>query len=84
MKLEQLSLKQEKLLETIKNKWVGLVFKDNSVINRAEFFKGIDWIYKLLKLNTPIKLILDSPLACQIAANVLSRVWSQVGSQVRS
>src|SRR3989304_2731053 len=44
-------------------------------------------MYDFCGLKKPIVLLVDSPYACQIAANMFNnknQVWDQVGDQVRS
>jgi hypothetical protein len=77
----KLTKKEIELMEEVKNEWL-------TRFNSLEFDekmakKNINFIYKLAKFNKkPIIIILDSPLACQYGANLMSQVESQVMSQV--
>ena len=95
--LTKLTNQQENLMVETRQKWLDKFFKENTAIDKQKFFVGIDWLYSLIKLKTPIKLILDSPLSCQLAVNLLQtrnqvvnkisgkirdQVWNQVRDQV--
>ena len=91
--LTKLTQKQEKLFKMIRDKWLNMLFKPETIdINRKESDKGIKWLYKISGLKEPRILYLSSPLGAQICANILnqvgsqvrSQVWGQVWSQVRS
>ncbi|WP_040997139.1 forkhead box protein, partial [Chryseobacterium oranimense] len=84
-KIEKLTPDQQLNLQEIKNKWLDKVFKYK--LNKSGTFenalKQMKDLYSFCKLEAPIVLYLDSPMACQIAANILSaNKESQVGSQV--
>jgi len=89
MKIEKLTKEQESQLELYKNKWLNKIFnyelnKSSSFVNVKNQMKDM---YKFCNLDEPIVLYLDSPLACQIAANILcneNQVWNQVRNQVRN
>ena len=75
-------------METIKQEWLNKLFKPKH-INRKKMNQDIKWLYSFSKLKDPLVIILDSPLAIQIAANyfnnnqVKGQVGGQVGDQVR-
>ena len=91
--LEKLTPEQEAQLAVIKNKWLNKVF--NYELYHSNTFESIKdkmiELYEFCGLEKPIVILVDSPLGCQIAANIFknpsqveSQVWSQVESQVRS
>lgn len=90
--LDKLTPKQVKLIKEVRDEWINR-------FNSLEFDEDksrdfVDFLYGLSGNKRPIKVILDSPLALQIACNMdknsqvesqlRSQVRSQVGSQVRS
>lgn len=86
--LEKLTKSQEKDMIVVRDRWINQL---NSCpkINKKEAKKWITWLYKLSGLKAPKIEFLDSPLACQYAANkfrnnVGSSVENSVGSSVRN
>jgi hypothetical protein len=85
-KIEKLSIEQEKQINGIKNKWLEKVFK-YELYQNASFentMKQMKDLYSFCNLNEPLVLFLDSPMACQIAANIICKEENQVESQVFS
>ena len=86
--LEKLNKKQIEKIEIYKKKWNDKFFSLEFDDEKARKF--IKWIYKLAKEKEPIIIILDSPLSCQIAINVLKntnlkdKLHSQLRSQLHS
>ena len=83
--LEKLTDDQVGLMDEVKNEYISLLEKK---INEKDAIEGVKFVYKLAKLEEPKILILDSPLACQIACNLMKKdsrqqVWQQVIQQVR-
>jgi len=94
IKLEKLAPEQEALMLQIREEWLDLVFK-NSLLDKQKAIDGVKFLYSLAKLPEPLIIIVDSPLGCQYAANILgdqvgaqvgdqvgAQVWDQVGAQV--
>ena len=92
--INKLTQEQEELMGKVRQQWLDYIFSCNKTIDREKANISIDWLYKLSKLEKPIKIYVDSPMACQYAvlyakeyAKILqmpSQVRSQVGSQVWS
>jgi len=63
----ELTKKQEELVSVYQKKWYdkfhGLSFDEKKVKDY------VNWLYKLVDAEPPKIIILDSPLACQLAAN---------------
>jgi hypothetical protein len=92
-KIEKLTPQQEAQLSIHKNKWLDKIFNQKSKkINKQKMIEANNWLYEFSGLKPPITIVVDSPFACQVAANILSRnqvrnqvgdqVWDQVGDQV--
>lgn len=82
--LEKLTKQHETILSKVKDKWLSYFFSLKFDNEKAKNL--INWIYThLLKLPKPIIIILDSPIGCQLGANLLKddQVWAQVRAQVR-
>src|SRR3990167_6913443 len=88
-KLEKLTKEQEQKIAVHRNKWLDKVFK-YQLFEKNTFESVKDSMiemYDFCGLKKPIVLLVDSPYACQIAANMFNnknQVWDQVGDQVRS
>ena len=81
----KLTSEQETLIPVIRDKWLDMVFKERKFdIHSAT--KGVKFIYQISGLKEPLVIALQSPLACQFAANLTKRaqVWAQVRDQVRA
>ena len=88
--INKLTQEQEELMGKVRQQWLDYIFSCNKTIDREKANISIDWLYKLSKLEKPIKIYVDSPMACQYAvlyakeyAKIL-QMPSQVESQVRS
>src|SRR3990172_4168971 len=91
-KLEKLTKEQEQKIAVHRNKWLDKVFK-YQLFEKNTFESVKDSMiemYDFCGLKKPIVLLVDSPYACQIAANmfnnknqVWNQVWDQVGDEVR-
>lgn len=68
--IEELTPEQTELIEVVKNKWLDAVFKEPKV-NKEAIDSFIKQIYRIAELQEPEVLIFPSPLAAQIAANLL-------------
>ena len=68
-KLESLTPEQEALIPVIRDRWRNQL---TSEPNYEEIAKGITWIYGFANLKSPDILIVESPLAMQIAANLIN------------
>jgi hypothetical protein len=82
-----LTPKQEAKIKVYQQKWNDMFFKNEF----DEKLSGdmIDWLYYLIKKDRPIKVFLDSPMAVQLAINILkfnknSQLRSQLHSQLHS
>src|SRR3990172_9274244 len=86
-KLEKLTKEQEQKIAVHRNKWLDKVFK-YQLFEKNTFESVKDSMiemYDFCGLKKPIVLLVDSPYACQIAANMFNnknQVWDQVGDQV--
>ena len=88
--LEKLTKAQEKLMHQVREEWLSYFFSGQE-IDKDKAQKGIEWLYEFSGLKKPQVIFVDSPLAVQIAVNMLqgkkrnqveNQVWGQVGSQV--
>ena len=77
-KLDGLSVEQEKLMVSVRQEWLDLVFKGKG-FDEASAREGVEWLYSFCKLPKPKIVFVDSLLAAQFAANI---VRAQVGAQV--
>jgi len=70
-KIEKLTPEQEALIPQIRDKWLNPIFgPDGSApLDKEGCREGIEWLYELSDLEKPIIFFLDSPYACQLAAN---------------
>ena len=87
--LSKLTKQQEQLMYQVRDEWIRRFFSLEFDEDKAR--KLIRWLYKLSNLKEPLILIMDSPIACQIATNLMSnkiqvgnQVRNQVGNQVRN
>ena len=90
--LEKLTKAQEKLMHQVREEWLSYFFSGQE-IDKDKAQKGIEWLYEFSGLKKPQVIFVDSPLAVQIAVNMLqgkkrnqveNQVWGQVGNQVGS
>src|SRR3972149_11923506 len=82
--ITKLSKKQEKLIPIYQKKWLDQFHSLSFDENKAKDF--VDWLYALIDKKPPIKIVLDSPLAVQLAVNILKKTNfnSQLNSQLDS
>ena len=80
-------------MEVVREEWLGLVFRDRPQPDPGAIREDVRWLYEMSGLNPPLVISLNSPMACQVAANMLRRiaddqvwpqVWDQVEDQVRA
>jgi hypothetical protein len=87
-KIKELTSEQESKLNIYKEKWLNKIF--NYELNKSITFESVKnkmiELYEFCNLKKPIVILVDSPMACQIAANILnnSQVMSQVENQVEN
>ena len=85
-----LTKSQTKMIDTVQQEWLDMMFSCKLRTNRKEATKYINWLYKFCGYTKPIIIFLSSPLATQIGANALVNVlskydWSKVKKeQIRS
>src|SRR5688572_22508969 len=86
-KLEKLTPEQEARLAPIRDAAISFALGGNDDLDVDGFHKGIDFVYSLAKIKSPIKIWVDSPLGIQFAANLIQKLpikqGAQVGDQVR-
>lgn len=84
---KELTEEEVTLMHEVKEEWINKMLKPKA-INSNDYHAACDYIYNLMGEGKPIKILLDSPLACQFAANALKiekldlRGGPQVGPQV--
>jgi hypothetical protein len=86
--LEKLSQEQEILMYATKNEYLKKFFSLPK-LNKKKATEYIKWLYQFSNLKEPNVLFVDSPMACQVACNILqvkdqvmNQVWDQVWDQV--
>ena len=86
--LKELNQEQEILMHATRDKYLKKFFSLPR-IDKPKATKFIKWIYSLSGLKEPMVLFVDSPIACQIACNLIGRdevenqVWIQIWNQAR-
>jgi hypothetical protein len=86
--LEKLNQEQEILMHATRDKYLKKFFSLPKLnIKKAE--EWIKWLYRFCNLKEPQVIFVDSPMACQLACNIMigkdiSQVWNQVRDQVGS
>jgi len=72
-KLEMLTFEQKNLISKVREEWLNPIFGPNrgGCFDKKKCEDGIEWLYKITGLEKPIIFFLDSPLGCQLAANIL-------------
>jgi len=70
------SEEEKELIHQFKKEWFNTIFNPNGPppLNKKGCEEGIEWIYRINGLEEPIIFFLDSPLACQIGANLIGRL----------
>ena len=85
--LEKLSQEQKAQLKVIRDKWLSKIFNYelHDSITTESVVENMKKLYKFCGLKEPMVLLVDSPIACQIASKnqVKDQVWNQVGNQVK-
>ena len=81
-----LTEEEQKLMEVVREEWINHF--NSLYFDEEKCIKLVNKLYEIGRLPHPKIIMLDSPLALQIACNlqnqVKSQVWTQVKSQVRS
>ena len=72
--LNELTPEQEKILEETKNKWIGYIFDDRLELDKPQARESVEWLYKLANLKEPDVTYFKSPMAAQLASNILESV----------
>jgi len=90
--IEKLTPDQIQLMTTVRDEWVAKFF--SLFFNPVKARQLVQFCYRLANLPEPKIIILDSPMAVQLAANMINQsqvwdqvraqVWAQVGDQVRA
>ncbi|MHB1275789.1 MAG: DUF6745 domain-containing protein [Candidatus Humimicrobiaceae bacterium] len=83
--ITELNKKQLALIPVVRQEWLDKIFKNRKEINRQEVIELIHWLcgFAGAKNKRPFVIFVDSPLACQYAANMVKhQVWDQVRGQV--
>ena len=91
--LKELNQEQEILMHATRDKYLKKFFSLPR-IDKPKATKFIKWIYSLSGLKEPMVLFVDSPIACQIACNLIGRdevasqlwiqIWNQAREQIRN
>lgn len=90
-KIEKLTSYQESQIIPHRDFWLNYIFSCKNSTDREKAKQGIEWLYKFCKKEKPMMFFVDSPYACQLAANYLklllnnkvrAQVRAQVGAQV--
>jgi len=88
--ITQLTPEQESLIYSHREEWKDLFWKTNNP-NKDNITKSIEWLYEFSGLKKPFVWFCDSPLMCQLMANilnangldnVLANVWNNVWNNV--
>ena len=79
--LEKLTKKQEKLMLEVRDEYLNKFFSLPRT-NKEKAKELIEYVYELSGFKKPNVVFVDSPMACQIAGNILNQVWNQVRDQV--
>jgi len=78
--ITRLTAKQKKLIPVYQKKWHDQFF--SLTFDEQKARKFVKWLYKLIDKKEPTVVILDSPLAVQLAINILKfnkeRIWEQL------
>jgi hypothetical protein len=79
--LTKLTKKQELLKQQIREEYLA-EFRRMVPVSDADIRQFVYLLYEYAKLPKPVVIILDSPMACQLVANVLSRPQDDVAAGV--
>ena len=90
--IEKLTPDQIQLMTTVRDEWVAKFFSLS--FNPVKARQLVQFCYRLANIPEPKIIMLDSPMAVQLAANMINQsqvwdqvraqVWAQVGDQVRA
>ena len=81
--IDALTLEQQALLPVVRDEWIAAALSGKGPrITVEQAREQARWIYGLSKMKLPQIVVVDSPMACQVATNLLS-VWTSVGDSVR-
>ena len=80
--LKELTKEQKDLKKVIKDKWIAQLTSQK--IEKEKIREGVEWMYQITKIKKPKVIILRSPLAIQLGANLLNKqeVWQEVRREV--
>ena len=80
--LKELTKEQKDLKNVIKEKWITQLTCQK--IDKEKIREGVEWMYQITKIQKPKVIILRSPLAIQLGANLLNKqdVWQEVRQEV--
>src|ERR1035437_4892991 len=84
-KLEKLNDLQLAKMKEIKQFWLNYIFSCKNSIDKEKAKTGIEWLYKLAGHKNPIIVYVDTPMGCQLAADLLKKLLKgdTVGASVR-
>ncbi len=69
-KIEALTNEQESLMAVVRDEWIGFALTSDAPMDKVAAKQGIEWMYSLASLKKPEIAYAESPLACQIIANL--------------
>ena len=82
--IDALTLEQQALLPVVRDEWIAAALSGKGPrITVEQAREQARWIYGLSKMKLPQIVVVDSPMACQVATNLLS-VGDSVGDSVRT
>jgi len=78
-KIEKLTPEQEALIPQIRDKWLNLLFGPDGPkkLDKEACREGVEWMYELAGLEKPLVIFVESPLGCQLAANMIKKLDSE-------
>jgi len=78
--LQELTPEQEALIPVVRDEWLNPLFGLNgpAQLDKEKCKDGIEWLYELAGFEKPIIFFLGSPFGCQLAANILKNLISQI------
>jgi hypothetical protein len=91
-KIKELTPEQIALMTTVRDEYIHFALHDGDEIKEDDARKSLEWLYSLAGLSKPITIIVDSPMAAQMAVPIARKLldtisksdFKQVESQVRS
>ena len=78
--LTELTPEQQALMPIIRDKWINKLNKPKQ-FEKEKAIKAVEWLYEFSKLEKPKVIVCESPLACQLAMNLL---WVSVRNSVNN